>query len=297
MTAIIFGANGQDGFYLKKLLEKQGCNVIGVSRTGGYLSIDITNYKEVTQLIEQYKPEYIFHLAANSTTRHDTLFENHTTISTGTITLLEAVKNISPQTKVFISGSGLQFVNNNVPIKETDAFEATSPYAVARIQSVYAARYFRKKFGLKIYVGYFFNHDSPRRTEQHVNQKIVRAVQRIMQEGSEEKLILGNIEVKKEFTYAGDIVEAVWKLVNQELVFEAVIGSGKAYRIGDWLAACFAIIKKNWKDYVVLKSDFIPEYEQLVSDPTLIFSLGWQPKVSLEELAKMMIYDSNYEDS
>src|SRR6202008_1963773 len=108
----------------------------------------------VSKLIEEQKPDFIFHLAANSTTRHDALFENHATISTGSFNILEAVKNYSPQTKVFISGSGLQFVNADKPIKETDAFEARDPYSVSRIHSVYAARYYRR-LGVKAYVGYF----------------------------------------------------------------------------------------------------------------------------------------------
>ena len=157
MTAIIFGANGQDGYYLNQLLLQQQCVVVAVSRNGDFLHTDLSNYIEVSELIKQHKPDYIFHLAANSTTRHDAMFENHATISTGTLNILEAVKNYSSHTKVFISGSGLQFKNENRPIKETDEFEARDAYSVSRIQSVYAARYFGS-LGLKAYVGYFFNH-------------------------------------------------------------------------------------------------------------------------------------------
>ena len=156
MKAIIFGASGQDGNYLSALLIKQGYDVIGVSRKNGYLQTDISDFDQVFGLISQHMPDYIFHLAANSTTHHDALFENHATIATGTLNILEAVKRISPLTKVFISGSGLQFKNDDKPIKETDPFEARDAYSVSRIQSVYAARYFRS-FGIKVYVGYFFN--------------------------------------------------------------------------------------------------------------------------------------------
>jgi GDPmannose 4,6-dehydratase len=136
-TAIIFGVNGQDGFYLSMLLQKMEFTVIGISRTAS--NTDLTNFDSVVELVKKTTPDYIFHLAANSTTRHDALFENHATISTGTFNILEAVKIYSPQTKVFISGSGLQFVNTEKPIKESDIFEARDPYSVSRIHSVYAA--------------------------------------------------------------------------------------------------------------------------------------------------------------
>ena len=143
MKAIIFGANGQDGYYLSLLLLNENIQVIGVSRSGKFLKTDITNFEQVAALIKTEQPDYIFHLAANSTTHHDALFENHQTIATGTLNLLEAVYKFSPNTKVFISGSGLQFVNNGDPIKESDAFAANDAYSIARIQSVYAARYYR----------------------------------------------------------------------------------------------------------------------------------------------------------
>ena len=155
---------------------------------------------------------------------------------------------------------------------------------------VYAARYYRNKLGMKIYVGYFFNHDSPFRTEWHVNQKIIKAVKRI-NAGSHEKLELGNIEVKKEFNYAGDVVEAVWLLINQNDIFEAVIGSGEAHSIKEWLEYCFMQINKKWQDYVILKNEFVPEYETLVSNPQLICSLGWGKKVGFRQLADLMMGD------
>ena len=287
MKAIIFGANGQDGFYLKELLQQMNCEVIGISRNGGFLQIDIASYTAVSEIIAREQPDFIFHLAANSTTRHDALFENHSTISTGTLNILESVKTQSPLTKVFISGSGLQFKNEDRPIKETDDFEARDAYSIARIQSVYAARYYRR-LGVKTYVGYFFNHDSPRRSERHMAKKIAAFAKRVG-EGSKEKLDIGDITVVKEWTYAGDIVKGIITLVLQDEVFEANIASGLGYSIEDWLNVCFKLIGKNWQDFVVLKNDFTPEYKSLVSDSSLIFSLGWKPETSFEELAKMMV--------
>ena len=287
MSALIFGANGQDGFYLSELLNKQGVKVIGISKNGDFLRVDITSYEQIATLVKEQQPEYIFHLAANSTTRHDALFENHATISTGTFNILEAVKNFSPLTKVFISGSGLQFVNIDKPIKESDSFEARDPYSVSRIHSVYAARYYRK-LGLQVYVGYFFNHDSPRRTERHMAKKISEAVKRIAN-GSDEKLTIGDISVIKEWTYAGDIVKGILTLVLQDVIFEANISSGLGYSIEEWLNACFNIIGKKWQDHVILKNDFSPEYKMLVSDPSIISSLGWSPTISFKDMAEMMV--------
>jgi GDPmannose 4,6-dehydratase len=287
MKAIIFGANGQDGYYLTQLLQQKGIIIIGVSRKNDLQTADITSYKDVADLITKNQPQYIFHLAANSTTQHQALFENHSVICTGTLNILEAVRVFSPHTKVFISGSGLQFINNNKPIKETDAFESRDAYSVSRIHSVYAARYFRR-LGIQVYVGYFFNHDSPKRTERHIAKKISAAAKRIA-EGSNEKLEIGEISVIKEWTFAGDIVRGIWTLVNQNEITEANISSGIGYSIEDWLQMCFGIINKNWRDFAMEKKDFTPEYKQLVSDPSVIFSLGWKPEVSFEELARMML--------
>jgi GDPmannose 4,6-dehydratase len=291
MKAIIFGANGQDGYYLRHLLQEKGMEVIGISRSGGFLQTDISSFSQVEMLVKHSQPDYIFHLAANSTTRHDALFENHQTIATGTLNILESVKLHSPQTKVFISGSGLQFVNSNQPIRETHLFEARDAYSVSRIQSVYAARYFKKIHGLKVYVGYFFNHDSPRRSERHVAQKIAGAAKRIS-EGSKERLTIGDISTIKEWTYAGDVVEAIWTLVQQDLISEANLGSGNGYSIADFLHECFSLIGKDWKDFVDKEEGFKPEYQQLVSDATRIISLGWKPKTSLKQLAHLMMQQS-----
>jgi len=288
MKAIIFGINGQDGFYLNEILKKEGVEVIGVSRSDGkWIKGSVADYNLVQKLIKTQQPDYVFHLAANSTTNHNALFENHETIATGTLNILENVYKFSPKTKVFISGSGLQFKNIGKPIAENDEFEARDAYSVARIQSVYAARYFRT-LGLNVYVGYFFNHDSPLRTERHLNQKIVMAVKRIAN-GSAEKIEIGNINVKKEFNFAGDMMRAIWLLVNQENLFESVIGNGQAYSIEEWIKNCFFIINKNWKDFVIEKNDYIAEYNILVSNPIKLFNIGYSTEIDIINLAKMMV--------
>src|SRR6188474_2736160 len=177
MKAIIWGADGQDGFYLDALLRQKGYEVTGIGQKD-IGRINISNYTQVSDLIKKDQPDFIFHLAANSTTQHFAWQENHETISTGTLNILESVKEFSPHSKIFLSGSGLQFKNEGHPISETDPFEASSIYAVNRIHTVYAARYYRA-LGVKAYVGYFFNHDSPLRSERHINKKIIEAAKRI----------------------------------------------------------------------------------------------------------------------
>ncbi|MGB7202186.1 MAG: GDP-mannose 4,6-dehydratase [Pyrinomonadaceae bacterium] len=289
MKAIIFGASGQDGFYLKQLLGRENVEAVCVSRSGDDVTGDVADWDFVEQLIKTHAPDFVFHLAADSTTSHEALFDNHAAISTGTINILEAVYRHSRDSKVFLSASAMQFENNGTPIDENTPFAPLSPYAVSRIQSVYAGRYFRS-LGLKSYVGYFFNHDSPRRAPNHINQRIAAAAKNISK-GSVEHIEIGDITVKKEFNYAGDIVESVWLLVNQDDIFEAVIGSGAPHTIEEWLELCFASVNKNWRDHVVVRKDFTPEYKSLVSNPALIKSLGWLPKVDITTLARIMMED------
>lgn len=287
MKSIIFGANGQDGHYLHDLCKRKGIEPLGVSRTGDWLHGDVACYDQVERLIKLHQPDYVFHVAANSTTRHDAMFENHETISTGTLNVLEAVKQNCPTARVFITGSGLQFKNTGAPISENDEFEASSPYCVARIQSVYAARYYRS-LGIRVYVGYLFHHESRYRKPNHISMLIALAVQRIVA-GSEELIELGDISVAKEWTFAGDSVEAIIMLMEQDHFFEAVIGSGKAYTIKDWLECCFELVGKDWWDHVKLKDEFRADYPVLLSNPVTIKSIGWQTKTDIRELAAIML--------
>lgn len=291
MKAIIFGAFGQDGFYLYNLLISKGFKIIQVGRVKVKGDVDISNFNSVSELIRSTEADYIFHLAANSTTRHDALFENHKIICDGTLNILESVRLYSPKSKVFISGSGLQFVNAGLPIKETDQFEARDPYSISRIQSVYAARYFRS-LNVNVYVGYFFNHDSPRRSERHIPKKITEAVKRISI-GSNEILEIGDINVIKEWTFAGDIVEGLWEFMQQDQFFEANISSGIGYSIENWLEICFNSINKEWNQYVSINNDFKPDYKCLISDSSKISSIGWDPKITFKDLALMMLNNIN----
>ena len=289
MKVIIFGSNGQDGFYLNKYLDSLNCEIINVSRTStDFIIGNVIDSIFVEKIIKNEKPNFVFHFAAKSSTHHQHIYENNETISLGTINILESVRLYSPNTKVFLSGSAMQFQNNGIAIDENSPFEASSPYSISRIQSTYTARYYRSTFGLKIYVGYFFNHDSPHRSESHINQKIVRAAQRIIQ-GSNERLIIGNVDVEKEFNFAYDFMQGVWMFVNQDKVFEVVFGSGKSYSIANWLEICFSHFGLNWVDFVDINNNFVSEYDRLVSNPKLINSIGWKASTSIYDLAKIML--------
>ncbi len=287
MKAIIFGASGQDGHYLMELCKLRHIEPIGVSRSGNGIKGDVSIYREVEHLVSKHKPAYVFHVAAKSTTRHEALFENHETISTGTLNILEAVNKHCPESKVFLTGSGVQFVNMGLPISETNAFEASSPYSVARIQSVYAGRYYRT-LGLKVYIGYLFHHESPLRKPNHVSQIIALAAQRIAK-GSNEIIELGDISVEKEWAFAGDIAKGIFTLIEQDRIFEATIGTGEVFSIENWLEQCFRLIGRDWHNHVKLREDFFSEYKRLYSNPRIINELGWFPSVKLPELAAMMV--------
>ncbi len=289
MKAIIFGSNGQDAFFLNQLLEKNAIEVINVSRRNAIVIGDVSDYNFVYDVIKKHSPEYVFHLAASSSTNHSFLFENNQSISNGTINLLEAVRVVSPSSKVFLSGSAMQFKNDGFPIDEGTAFDASSHYSVARIHSVYTGRYYRDYFGLKVYIGYFFNHDSELRSAKHVNKKIIDDL-RLIKAGIQSKIVIGDPEVKKEFNFAGDVVKAIWMLVNQEQIFEAVIGSGLAYSINDWIKILANLIGLDYNNIIIeINENFKSEYKILVSNPTKINSIGWRPVLSIDDLAKRML--------
>ena len=287
MTALIFGANGQDGPYLVEALRARGIEAVGVSRSGPWRRGDVAVRADVEAAVREVRPAYIFQLAASSTTRHEALHENHESISTGALNVLESARLHAPEARVFLAGSGLQFENAGAPIDETAPFEASSPYALARIHSVYAARYFRSR-GLRTYVGYLFHHDSPRRGPRHVAQLVARAARRIGA-GSDEVLELADTSVVKEWTFAGDVARAMVTLCAQDDINEAVIGSGEGHSIAEWVERCFAVVGRTWRDHVRLTPGGRGEYPRLISRPARLRSLGWRPEVTFDQLAEMMV--------
>jgi GDPmannose 4,6-dehydratase len=287
MKALIFGANGQDGHFLSAACKKRSIEVVGISRNGPWLHGDVASPLLVRELLKTHRPDIVFHLAATSTTAHDAIYQNHAAIGTGTINILESVRQWSAETKVFIAGSGLQFVNIGKPVSERDPLDHSSAYVASRNYAVYLARYFRA-LGIRTYVGYLFHHESPLRSEQHISQKIAQAVRRIAK-GSKEIIELGDLSVSKEWTYAENVAEAMMTLIGQDDVSEATIGSGRAYSIKDWLSECFKLIDKDWRLYVKETRGFRAEYQRLISNPQTINSLGWRAVTSISELAEIMV--------
>ncbi len=299
MIALIFGAGGQDGYYLSKLLAGRGHTVVTVFRArwgAPHFSwapsrrfADVEDRAAVTNLIKNIQPDQIYHLAAKSTTSPEAAYDNHAAISTGAVNILEAVRNFAPGCRVFLCGSAMQFLNWGQPIGELTPFEAKSPYAAARIGATYTARYYRDVHGVLVRIGYLFNHDSPRRGERHVSMKVAAAARRIAA-GSKELVELGDISVRKEHNFAGDIARAMVLLTEQDLVHEAVIGGGVASSIAEWAESCFVSVGLDWRDHVrVVDKNFKPEYHVLVSNPTVICGLGWRPQILFHELADMMV--------
>jgi GDPmannose 4,6-dehydratase len=142
--------------------------------------------------------------------------------------------------------------------------------------------------GIRAYVGYFFNHDSPRRSERHVT-KLVSETARRIGAGSPEKLEIGDMDVVKEWTFAGDVVKGIWTLVQQEDIMEANISSGEGHSIREWVELCFGLAGKDWREHVVKREGFSSDHRQLVSNPSRIFSLGWKPETGFTDLAAMMM--------
>ena len=285
--ALIFGANGQDGRYLSEICNERQIDAVTVARSSGWrYEGSVANTTLVDQLVQQ-QPDVIFHLAANSTTSHDAIRENHETIVTGTLNILESVLRYSPATRVFIVGSGVQFRNRGMPISENCEFDASSAYAVARIQSVYAARYYRT-LGIKAYVGYLFHHESPYRRPHHVSRVIVDGIKRILA-GSAERITIGDATVEKEWAYAKDVAEGMFTLVEQDFVYEAAIGTGIAHSISEFLTEACRQAGLAIDEHVEFRSDFRAEYARLVSDPSTMNGLGWKATTELAQLVELML--------
>ena len=287
MKALIFGVTGQDGHYLRELLVTEGISVFGVARSGGDARVDVSDRTAVLAVIRDVRPDYVFHLAATSSTAHEHLWANHAAISTGTLAILDAVEQEAPHARVLLAGSGLQFVNHGLPLDEDSALDHSSPYVIARNHSLFAARYYRTR-GLKVWFAYLFNHDSPLRSNHHLNMKIAEAAVRAAS-CSSERLLIGDPDAEKEFNFAGDIAAALWALIRQETNFECVVGSGEAAPVRHWLDACYRIAGLDWKEHVVIDPAYRSPYPRLVSNPVRLFNTGWNPRFTFRKLAGLMM--------
>ena len=172
-TAMVLGGGGQDGYFLNKLLSSQGFKVILFTHQGGEAGppLDVSEFDKVEENIRKYRPDLVFHLAARSSTRHEFVLENHRAIVDGTLSILEAIDRHAPEAKVFIASSGLVFKNRGNPINEDCVLVTDTAYALARVEALHIARYYRQR-GRRVYVGFLFNHESPMRPVNSLSAKL-----------------------------------------------------------------------------------------------------------------------------
>ena len=287
VDVLVFGGNGQDGVYLRELGRERNWDVALSSRSSVDFPCDVGDADAVNSLIRSLGPRMVFQLAAESTTQHEGLYVNHAAIATGTLHVLEAVRQHLPESRVFIPGSGLQFVNDGLPIAETHPFVARDVYCLSRIHAVYSARYYRA-LGLRVVVGYLFHHDSPIRRSRHLARRVADCVTRIAS-GSAERLLIGDLDVGREWGFARDIAQGMITLTVQDNVFEATIGTGRAYTVRDWVSTCFQHAGLDWRDHVDVDPHYQAPFQRLVSDAATMRGLGWSATTSICDTARMMV--------
>ena len=289
IRAVIFGGGGQDGVFLYNLLLSLGNEVRTFTHSGGEIgpALDIAEFNSVETIIREYRPDLVFHLAARSSTRHEFILENHRAIVDGALTVMESVDRHIPDSKVFLASSALVFKNKGAPITEDYELVTDTAYAMARVEALQIARYYRQR-GRKVYVGFLFNHESPLRPPTCVARQIATNIVEIHR-GLTNSLSIGNSGVIKEWTWAGDIVQAIVCLMNQQEIFEVCIGDGIGKTIKDYALACCEVLDISLSEFLVESADYKVEYSILVNGSSRMRSLGWAPQVDLNNLAKRMI--------
>jgi len=320
-TALITGITGQDGSYLAELLLKKGYKVVGVKRRTSLIATDridhifddpdlIMNFDLVYgnmndsgclhRLLIQHKPDEIYNLAAQSHVRvsFETPEETTEYVAMGTLRLLEAYRNICPDAKFYQASSSEMFGDNpENPQSETTTLMPASPYACAKVYAHNICRNYRESYGLHISSGILFNHESPRRGETFVTRKITQAAARIKM-GLQDDLLLGNLEAKRDWGFAGDYVEAMWLMTQQETPEDFVIATGETHTVREFLQVVFDYAGLDVDKYVKIDERLFRPHEVplLLGDSTKAKEkLGWEPKIDFEGLAKMM-YDEDLKE-
>ena len=317
-TALITGITGQDGSYLADLLLSKGYKVVGVKRRTSLISTDridhvfndpdlIMNFNLVYgnmndsgclhRLLIEHQPDEIYNLAAQSHVRvsFDTPEETTEIVAMGTLRLLEAYRNICPEAKFYQASSSEMFGDNpeNTQSEATRLMPA-SPYACAKTYAHNLCRNYRESYGLHISSGILFNHESPRRGETFVTRKITRAAARIKM-GLQDSLYLGNLDAKRDWGFAGDYVEAMWMMLQQEVPDDYVVATGETHTVKEFLEVVFKHAGLDIDEYVKIDERLFRPHEVplLLGDPTKAKEkLGWEPKTRFEGLAKLM-YDAD----
>ena len=309
-VALITGITGQDGSYLAELLLEKGYKVVGIKRRTSIISTsridhlfenpnfvleygNMIDSGNLHRLLMTHRPDEIYNLAAQSHVRvsFDTPQETADFVGMGTLRLLEAMRNVCPQTKFYQASSSEMFGDNpENPQRETTRLMPASPYACAKVFAHNICRNYRESYGMHISSGILFNHESPRRGETFVTRKITRAAARIKL-GLQDKLYLGNLEAKRDWGYAGDYVKAMWLMLQQEVPDDYVIATGETYSVQQFLETTFKIAGLKIEDHVEIdKRLFRPhEVPLLLGDPTKAKEkLNWIPATSFNQLVEMM---------
>ena len=315
-TALITGITGQDGSYLAELLLEKGYEVHGIIRrastfnTGRLDAIyqdphvednrlklhygDLSDASGMARLISKIEPAEVYNLAAQSHVRVSFDAPEYTTdiTATGTVRLLEAIREVGIKPRFYQASSSEMFGKvQEVPQTETTPFYPRSPYGCAKVYSFWVTVNYRESYGMHASNGILFNHESPRRGETFVTRKITRAVARIAA-GLQDKLYLGNLDAKRDWGYAKEYVDAMWRMLQQDEPDDYVVATGETRTIREFLEIAFERVDLNWEDYVEIDPRYYrpAEVELLVGDPTKAKEkLGWEAQVKFVELAKLMV--------
>jgi GDPmannose 4,6-dehydratase len=308
-TALITGITGQDGSYLAELLLSKGYQVIGVARRSStvtnerisHLLDDITivqgdlhDQGSLLAFIEEYKPVEVYNLAAQSfvpTSWNQPALTGDIT-ALGVTRILEAIRFVNPKIRFYQASSSEMFGKVlEVPQKEDTPFYPRSPYGVAKVYGHWITVNYRESFDMFATSGILFNHESPRRGLEFVTRKISDAVAKIKL-GQAKELRLGNLESQRDWGFAGDYVDAMWRMLQQDTPGSYVIGTGETHSVREFCEIAFGHVDLDYKEFVVQDERFYrpAEVDLLISDPTRARSeLGWEPAVSFKELVIMMV--------
>lgn len=284
-AVLIFGAGGQDGHYLAEAAVRRGYEVVASSRSSGRRG-SVADAAFVSRLVKGIQPEMVFNLAATSSADDRWADDHRATIVGGARNVLDAVLWECPSARVFLAGSALQLQNHGRPLAEDDPESDDCAYAEARNEARALARLYRDQWGVLAKFGILFHHESPRRPAHFISQMIVSAARRAHR-GEAVRLALRDTSIMREWTYAGDMAEAMFLLMEQEKLHEACLGSGVPRSIADWAGVCFRLVGRDWRDHITTTA--APSHGLLVANAARMKALGWRPALSMRDLAAMML--------
>jgi GDPmannose 4,6-dehydratase len=308
-TALITGITGQDGSYLAEFLLEKGYRVVGVVRRSsttpyeriGHLvdrveliSADLLDQTSLTDAVSEFAPDEIYNLAAQSFVQtswtQPVLTGEFTAL--GVTRMLEAMKKAAPKARFYQASSSEMFGKvQESPQKETTPFYPRSPYGVAKVYGHWITVNYRESFGLYAVSGILFNHESPRRGLEFVTRKVTDAVARIKL-GRAKEVRLGNLDSRRDWGFAGDYVDAMWRMLQKDQPDDYVIGTGHTCSVRDLCDTAFKCVGLDYRDHVVQDPKFLrpAEVDLLVADPSKARDqLGWIPEVSFTKLVEMMV--------